>query len=90
MTLCILALATALTLAPTYHPPASSIDPPGVVMGVKYPSRGMPSLMVGVLDTFRTYERTVTPAQVGACTRWPHMAYPACLSSPTRTDHRPS
>ncbi|MFB4275706.1 hypothetical protein ACBJ59_10475 [Nonomuraea sp. MTCD27] len=82
-------LAMSLSTPPACPPPASLTDPAGVVMGVKYPTRGGPTLMVGVLNRPSAFERTVTPGQVDACTRWRSMAYPACLKG-ARTESRPS
>ena len=83
-----LALGLAM-LASALTPPAAPSDPSGIIMGVKYPARGEPSLMIGVLNRSRAYERTATPGQISACTRRPYMAYPACLAH-VRTEVRPS
>ncbi|MEU5869586.1 hypothetical protein ABZ815_51075 [Nonomuraea sp. NPDC047529] len=78
-TLAAATLALALTTSAPVPPPASTTDPAGIVMGVKHPTGGGLVLMIGLLNQGRAYERAATAVQVGACTRRPSMAYPACL-----------
>lgn len=88
LTLVVLAFSLHTTSASS-PPKASLSDPAGLVLGVKYPSRGEPILMVGVLNTWRAYERRVTPGQIAACTRQHSMTYPTCLRQ-VRVETHPS
>lgn len=61
-------------------PPASPADPAGIVMGVTYPNRETPTLMIGIVSQASACERTVTLRQITAYTRWRSMAYQARLA----------